>query len=249
MKKRQWHVPMTVVFLFVGILLSMQFQAQSQIISDLSMQRTENLIAMVRGLSEKRQKLALEIADLSYKLNAQMESDRDEKKLISNLEEELNKLNIVTGATALRGPGLTITIEKNTPILYIDIINIINELWAAGAEAISINGHRITVNSIIFYTENGHTMHITVNNNRLEYPIVIGAIGEPNNLEKGLTIPGGIIDNLALFRAYPSLSKVESITLPAVKNPPSYFFLKEYRPPEPSPAAESQPPVNDGSPT
>lgn len=237
---------MTVVFLCVGILLSLQFQAQSQIVSDLYMQRTENLIAMIRGLSEKRQKLALEIYDLSNKLSVQMESDRDEKQLISNLNAELNKLNTVTGTTALKGPGLTITIENSMPILYIDIINIINELWAAGAEAISINGHRITFHSMIFYTEEEYNMSITVNNLKLEYPIIIRAIGDPNNLEKGLTIPGGIMDNLALFRAYPFLEKVTSITVPAVTEPPSYFFLQEYKPPEqPAATAESQLPGDD----
>ena len=55
LRTQRWHIPMTIVFLFVGILLPLQFQAQSQITSDLSMQRTENLIAMVRDLSEKRQ--------------------------------------------------------------------------------------------------------------------------------------------------------------------------------------------------
>lgn len=242
MKTQRWHIPMTVVFLCVGLLISLQFQAQSQISNDLSMQRSENLIAMVRGLSEKRQKLALEIVDLRYKLNTQMESDRDEKILISNLTEELDKLSIVTGATKLEGPGLVITIEKYMPILYIDVINIINELWAAGAEAISVNEHRITANTAIFYAEDAHAMSITVNDKMLEYPIVIQAIGNANNLEKGLTIPGGIIDNLALFKAYPILEKIESITVPAVTRPPLYFFLEEYKPPEQPPAVPTETP-------
>ena len=242
MKTQRWHIPMTVVFLFVGMLISLQYQAQSRISSDLSMQKSENLIAMVRGLSEKRQKLALEIADLRYKLNVQMESERDEKILISNLMEELDKLNIVTGVTKLEGPGLVITIENYMPILYIDVINIINELWAAGAEAISINDRRITANSVIFYAEDGNNMSITVDNEKLEYPVIIQAIGDPNNLEKGLSIPGGIIDNLALFKAYPNLVKAESLTVSAVTRPPSYFFLKEYKPPEQPPAAAAAPP-------
>lgn len=230
---------MTVVFLFVGILLPLQFQAQSQITSDLSMQRTENLIAMVRDLSEKRQKLALEISDLNYKLSVQRESDRDEEILFANMEEELNKLSIVTGTTNLKGPGLEVVIERYMPILYIDIINIINELWAAGAEAVAINEHRVTTRTIVFYTEDGHSMSITVNNQKLEYPIVIRAVGDPNNLEKGLTIPGGIIDNLALFNAHPILAKVEEIDMPATTRPSFFFFLQEYKPPEqqPPPAA------------
>lgn len=235
MRKYQWQLPITLVFVFLGILLSLQFQAQSRIASDLSMQKTENLIAMVRGLSEKRQKLSVEIADLSNTLRSQVENDRDEKKLISNLKAEVNKLSIVTGTTGVKGPGLEITIEKHMPVLYIDIINIVNELWAAGAEAIAINEHRVVNNTVIFYAEDNSSMFITVNNYRLSFPIIIRAIGNSNNLEKGLTIPGGIMDNLALFHAFPQLAKADSLVLPPVMGTPLFFFLDEYKPPEAAP--------------
>lgn len=232
MIKKRWPIPITLVFLMIGILFSLQFQAQSRVSSDLTMQRTENLIAMVRGLSEKRQKLAIEIVDLNSKLRTQMQSNQDEKVLVESLETELEKLEIVTGTIPVKGPGLSIYIDKHMPILYVDIIHIINELWAAGAEAIAVNDHRITGHTSIFYAENEHSMAITVNDYQLEYPIIIKAIGDENNLEKGLTIPGGIMDNLALYKAYPIISKVESHVIPALKSPQTFYFLSEYKPPE-----------------
>lgn len=235
MSKARWQVPITLVFIFMGILLSLQFQAQSRFASDLSLQRTENLIAMVRGLSDKRQKLAMELYDLNKQLRAQTESDRDEKLLIDSLHDELGKLNIVTGTTALQGPGLTLTIEQHMPILYIDIINLVNELWAAGAEAIAINNQRITAYSSIFYYEDEAGMLITINNRRLAFPLVITALGDANNLEKGLTIPGGIMDTLALFKAYPALEKANKLTVPPVHTPSMFFFLQEYKPPADTP--------------
>lgn len=237
MSKRPWQISITVVFIFLGILLSLQFQAQRSISGDLAMQRTENLIAMVRDLSDKRQKLALEIFDLNIRLSSQMESSRDEELLINSIQAELAELNIVTGATSVKGAGLSITIDQYMPILYIDIINIINELWAAGAEAIAINNYRITAYTPIYYAEDDHSMLITVNNMKVEYPLVIKAIGNPNNLEKGLTIPGGIMDNLALFRAFPQLDKLDHLELPALFISPTYIFLSEYKEPENPPAA------------
>lgn len=232
MKKRPWQISITVVFLCLGLMLSLQFQAQQSISGDLAMQRTENLIAMVRDLSEKRQKLAMEIFDLNMRLSSQMESSRDEEQLIKSMKAELEELNVVTGRTSVEGSGLTITIEQYMPILYIDIINLINELWAAGAEAIAINEHRITGNTPIYYAEDDHSMFITVNNMKVEYPVIIKAIGNSNNLEKGLTIPGGIMDNLALFRAFPQLEKGEALVLPALESPPINIFLSEYKEPE-----------------
>jgi len=233
--KHKWPISLTVVFLVMGLLLSLQFQAQSRIASDLTMERTENLIAMVRNLSEKRQKLAFEIFDLNSKLETLAENRSDEKKLIANIKAESNKLAIITGATAVKGKGLTVTFEKHMPILYIDIINVINELWAAGAEAIAVNDQRITGSSSIFYIEDESHMYITVNNALLQFPVVITAIGEPNNLEKGLTLPGGIIDNLALFKTFPELAKSNELTVPKAARKPEYIFLYEYKPSEASP--------------
>jgi len=241
MTRQRWAVPMTVVFMLIGILLSLQFQAQNRFASDLTMQRTENLIAMVRDLSEKRQKLAMELIDLNNKLRTQTESDRDEKKLFDSLKEELTKMRIVNGTIELKGPGLQILIDRHLPVLYIDIIHIVNELWAAGAEAISVNDCRITGSTAIFYTEDSHSMSITVDNVKLEYPIIIRAIGEPNNLEKGLTIPGGIMDNLALFNAYPVITKVDEQKIPAVRGRQQFYFASEYKPPEKPAASPAQP--------
>jgi len=237
MDKARWHIPITVVLLCLGIMLSLQFQAQTRVASDLTFQRTETLIAMVRSLSEKRQKLALEITDLGNQLRSQMESSRDEKKLLESIYAEREKMRIVNGTTALKGPGLTITIEEHMPIIYTDLLNIINELWNAGAEAISLNEYRITSHSTISvaedaYHEDGYSIFMTVNHEKLEYPIIIKTIGNPNNLEKGLTLPGGIMDNLALFNAYPEIEKVEALELPAIEKPTSYYFMKEYKPTE-----------------
>lgn len=245
MAKHHWAIPITFVFIIMGILLSLQFQAQNRISSELSMQRTENLIAMVRDLSEKRQKLAIEIVDLNSNLRTQMQSDQDERDLFNSISEELKKVQTVTGDTVLEGPGLNIYIDQTMPILYVDIIHIVNELWAAGAEAISINDYRVTQNTSVFYAEQEHSMSITVDNKILTYPILINAIGDPNSLEKGLTIPGGIMDNLSLYKAYPVLSKVESLTVSAkVEIDSQFYFLSEYKPQEkPAEAAQNPKPA------
>ena len=232
MKKHLWTLPLTIVFLFIGILISLQFQSQSLLSSDLSVQRTETLIAMVRDLSGKRQQLAAEVLDLNSRLNVQRQNSEDEKVLYDSLSKELVKLQKLTGQIPLEGPGISITIEKIMPILYIDIIQFINELWSSGAEAISVNQFRITQNSSVFYTESENVMSVTVNNIVLSYPITIKAIGSTNNLEKALTIPGGIMDKLALYGAYPAIALHETLTVPAVNSVPDYYFLREYKPPE-----------------
>ncbi|MFY9175505.1 MAG: DUF881 domain-containing protein [Peptococcia bacterium] len=233
--KPKWYVPITIVFVFLGLLLSTQYHSKNTISGDLNMQTTENLIAMVSDLSEKRQRLNSEIIDLNGKLSLQRESYEDENKLAASMRAEIEELGIINGTVTVEGPGVTIMIDQYMPILYVDIIYIVNELWAAGAEVIAINDQRITAHSNIFYaeSEDESTMFITVNDQKLQYPIMIKAIGNANNLEKGLTMPGGIMDNLALFRAYPVITKRESLTIPALEVPNIFIFMEEYVPPPP----------------
>ena len=73
---------------------------------------------------------------------------------------------------------------------------------------------------------------ICVNNIPVTWPLKIEAIGEANSLEKGLTLPGGFMDLMLYNRIYPTLRRKESLTLPAVKNPPLYYYLEEYIPQE-----------------
>jgi uncharacterized protein YlxW (UPF0749 family) len=229
MKKNQWFMPITIVFLCMGIFLSVQYKAQTRVASDLTMQRQENLIAMIRSLSEKRNNLNLELADLSKQLNSQTNSSKDYGKLVASINEETEKLKNLSGALAVSGPGLSITISKNMPVLHVDLVGIINGLNDAGAEAISINDIRITSRTALYSADEDQTMFLTINGKKLNYPIIIRAIGNSNNLEKGLTMPGGAVDILSLF-AVPELKKSDSIFIPALAEQPAFFFLSEYKP-------------------
>lgn len=227
MEKRAWQIPVTIVLIFVGILLTLQFQTQTRVLTDLTMQKTEHLITMVRNLSDKRTSLMQELETLETKLQELRVSGATDANIISNLNSDLKRLSIVNGSKDVSGPGLTVTFSEYDPILYTDLIIIINELWAAGAEAVAINDTRIALNSVIFYGEGNNSMYITADHIPLSYPIVIKAIGNPNTLDKGLTLPGGIMDNLALFQAFPEIEQVEELTLPAVEDKFIFYEAKE----------------------
>jgi uncharacterized protein YlxW (UPF0749 family) len=98
---------------------------------------------------------------------------------------ELNVLRLRAGTSAVRGPGVEILVDdaKNPEtdrqrVLDIDLQKIVNGLWRAGAEAISINGHRLTALSAIRHGGEG----ITVNFQGLARPYRILAIGDQLNL-------------------------------------------------------------------
>ncbi len=228
--KKSRLVSLTVVFLILGLLLSLQFRTQRNLISSLEAQKTTDLVAMWQNLSTKRNKLQAEINQLREQNFALRTDSGIDSNTEQALEKELTRLKISTGIVPVKGKGITVTITGDAPLLYMDLVDLVNELWASGAEAIAVNKHRIDSFTSISDQEEGHSIYITVNGHKLLYPIVIKAIGDPHTLEKGLTFTGGLIDNLNnLYSIYPDIKEEESLELPAV--PLSQWQYAQPQPP------------------
>jgi uncharacterized protein YlxW (UPF0749 family) len=213
-KRPEWQVPVFIVFLFLGILLSVQFQVQQNYLDSLAAQGTENLVAMIRNFYEKKETLLSERSELLKQKQAFEEGLAHGENAAANLTKETIRMKTASGAAPVEGPGIEITFPANSPIVYLDLIDIVNELWTSGAEAIAINGLRVTQRTAIYYGESD-TLFITVNGRILSFPVVIQAIGNAQALEAGLRLTGGIIDDLAVFKAYPEIKQVELIKIPA----------------------------------
>ncbi len=107
----------------------------------------------------------------------------------------------------------------------IDIQALVNELWAAGAEAISVNDQRIVGRSSIRCV--GPT--ILVNTNRLASPYVIKAIGPGADIEGGLRMPGGYLDSMSPLIGNGGevvISRMQEITVPGFQGSLSFRHAK-----------------------
>jgi len=103
----------------------------------------------------------------------------------SGILDELNLLQLRSGTSPVRGPGVELTVDDAVNaqsdanrVQDIDLQKIVNGLWRAGAEAISINGKRLTVLSAIRHGGQA----ITVNFQSVRPPYRILAIGDPDTL-------------------------------------------------------------------
>ncbi len=224
---RSWHVSLALVFIILGMLLSMQFKTQQNIINTLNAQKKEDLVAMWKNLDEKRRSLEIEISDLNARYWELMEESQAGTTALKNVAEDMNKLKMVNGLVPVTGPGITVTITGDAPLLFLDLIDLVNELWATGAEAIAINDHRIIQKTSIFEAGDAFSVYITVNGEKLLYPIVIKAIGDPHTLEKGLTFTGGLIDNWnTLYSIYHEVQQKKELTIPSLKELPSWKYAQ-----------------------
>jgi uncharacterized protein YlxW (UPF0749 family) len=157
---------------------------------------------------QKQSKLALDYDRLKSQLDSQIKASEAYKAQIAELEQkkedflkispgtntntglknELEYLRIISGLTDVKGDGVVITLnDAKDPdpesimdyiIHDIDIVNVVNELRLAGAQAISINNERLMATSEQICA--GPT--IKINNNRYAVPFEIKAIGDPEKL-------------------------------------------------------------------
>ena len=150
-------------------------------------------------------------------------------------ERILKELRLRSGMTALTGPGVVVTIDDSkiqskageNQNLYIihddDLLKVINELRAAGAEAISVNGQRLMATSEIRCA--GPTL--SVNNVRSAPPYEIRAIGDSATLESALRRRGGVMETLQVWGIQLEVKAAQDIVVPAYKGASKFSFAKE----------------------
>lgn len=140
----------------------------------------------------------------------------------ATLNDQLQSTKAFAGLTELEGPGVKVVLKDNAGaggmpgeqdlIHDIDILRVTNELFASGAEAISVNGQRLQAGSSIRCA--GPT--VLVDGVRLAAPYTILAIGDAETVYNGFTISGGVMTEIAT--ASPTMIQIQrekSIRIPA----------------------------------
>ncbi len=158
------------------------------------------------------------------------ESINTDKEASVLLQEELLKSQNLLGKAKVQGEGIIITLTdvevgKYGKITATDLIELLNYLKTAGAEAISINDQRIVFNSYVVDITGGF---ISVNGRRLVSPYQVKAIGDITYLESGLSQKQyGFIDSKTNQGKSVILEKNNDITIEAYNGSLKYKYAKE----------------------
>lgn len=230
MRNKGAQFSIAVVCVVLGIMLAVQFKTTQSLNTDLVPARVEELTQKLNTVTNERDTLGEEVLSLREKLK----NVREDNQAMADLQEELQKANMVAGLVSLEGPGVTVTLNDSTRNLQAgensnaliihdsDLLMVINELKASGAEAISINGERLTSMSEI---RCAGTL-ILVNWTKIGPPFVIKAIGNPDMLESGLLIKNGFVESLKYLGIQVHIQKSEKIEIPAYSGRMDFTFGK-----------------------
>jgi len=176
-------------------------------------------LAIISSLVENNARLREEMEALEKQLSEYQQATG--RAVLGPLVEELNKVKIINGLVEVSGPGVEVSIDG--PIGVLDVQDLINELRNVGVEALTINGERLTLYSVVTSTEDGA---ITVNATQLSRPYILQAIGQPETMETALLRRGGLIATLE--RNYEGLAvsvvKREKMVLPVYKGAIEFVY-------------------------
>ncbi|MET0694985.1 MAG: DUF881 domain-containing protein [Propionibacteriaceae bacterium] len=186
---RRWAFVLVAVV--IGAMFAVAALQTTRTAPALAVERTE-LIGRIQTAEAQQDALrnrSTALADEIAKLRAAgLGTDDDDRAL----EAQINTLDAVVGNVAVTGPGLALTVDDapaangdgaaedgRDRVLDIDLQSMVNGLWQAGAEAISINGHRLSNLTAI----RGAGDAITVDYRSLTRPYRIEAIGDAKTLQ------------------------------------------------------------------
>ncbi|HET8594140.1 MAG TPA: DUF881 domain-containing protein [Intrasporangium sp.] len=149
-----------------------------------------------------------------------------------DLTSRIKEYGVQAGVVPLTGPGLTLTLDDAVStgtdaqagdrpssgfdsgrVASSDLQIIVNGLWAAGAEAISINGHRLTSTAAIRFAGQA----IIVDFRPLSRPYVVTALGDPDQMQRifGPSFAGIYLDQLTKqFGVRATFAGSKSLTVP-----------------------------------
>lgn len=181
-------VAITAVCVVMGVVISIQYKSLN---SAGSHGADADKIALyqtnILNLEQELNTLETENKELSEKVEL-LESATNEEQ-IQKLEEELNSIKKFSGVKKVEGEGLyisvTLTGDIHSAILQRHLLSLINQLKASSAQAISINGERLTAMSEISVGQS-----IIINGRQHSAPFEIYAIGAPDKLYSGVYLNG-----------------------------------------------------------
>jgi uncharacterized protein YlxW (UPF0749 family) len=182
--------------------------------------RPADLLVLLDSLQQREAALNTEVIELQRTLASLQASGSSDQAAIDNARERLAALSILAGTVGATGPGVTIRIED--PVRGVapePMLDVINELRAAGAEAIEITSSDRAVRVGVDTWITGSPGALQVDGVTLSPPYSILAIGDPPTLAAAMNIPGGAVDSVERVGGTMEVGQSERVDVTVLRQP------------------------------
>jgi len=219
MKNIKYQIAIAIVCLALGLMVSIQFKTVKQGVGLVSEYRAGQLAAQLKKVKEENARLLNVKKDYEAKIKEYEETASQGSISAKLLKQELDEARILAGIEDVEGQGIIVVLDDlkfaekvNYPLIsYSMLLELLNELNAAGAEAVSINDQRI-----ISTTEIRQVGGIHININTVSYapPFTFKAIGDSKTLEAALRLREGIVERLESSGIAVTITQEQLVKIP-----------------------------------
>jgi uncharacterized protein YlxW (UPF0749 family) len=151
--------------------------------------REDELVRIFAGVDQDGDRLADEIRGLQSSLDLLKSRSTSDAEAQRAARERLEALGILAGTLPAKGPGIVLSIsDPNRKVDAPTILDTVQELRDAGAEAIQIGNQRVVADTWFADTDDG----LSVSGVEVKRPYTIEAIGDASTLAGAMEIPGGV---------------------------------------------------------
>ncbi len=236
-----WQITLGAALLGLGFLIAAQLAAEGPRVRYTTQERSP-LVETATQLQRRQEELKARILELRSSIQSTEQAGEGSAELVRQLNDELQDARIAAGLIPLAGTGIVLQLADSMEPVgpgadqadYLvrarDVRSVVEELWAAGAEAIAVNGERITPTTAII--DVGPS--ILVNAAYLAGPYQVTAIG-PDDLYPRLGGSPGFVDLIRTraqgFGIQVSVAEPESVDIPAFAGTVTLRYAR----PEPAP--------------
>lgn len=217
--QRIFGVLAAVLCVLLGIAIATQVR-QTRSGDALTNARPADLLVLLDSLQQREAALNIEVSELQRNLAAVQSAGSSDQAAIANAQSRLADLSILIGTVAATGPGVTIDIEDPGPgVAPETMLDVINELRAAGAETLEIRSGRQAVRVGVDTWVSGDPGNLVVDSLTLRPPYSLAAIGDPPTLAAAMNIPGGAVDSVERVGATMAVVTSDRIEITTLRQP------------------------------
>lgn len=196
----------------VGFALVVQLRQTNE--TPLAGLRQEDLVRILDETTERGDALQAEADDLQRERDELLSGSDRRQTALEALRRSATTNGILSGRLPAQGPGVVVTLrDPDGQIQALTMLHVLEELRNAGAEAIELNGQRITASSAF----TGSRGELELDDVPLEEPFVWLAIGRPDTIAIAMQIPGGALATVRSNGAEGFVEEQDLVEIDAVR--------------------------------
>ncbi len=158
--------------------------------ASLSTMRESELVSLLDQTTRQADELQDQVSELERTQQELRSGSSSREAALDAATRSAAAQGILSGRLPAEGPGVTVTVrDPQGEVSALTLLNLLEELRNAGAEAVQLNDQRLTASSYVLGTDAG----IEVDGTLLSPPYRWVAIGDPDTIATALAIPGGAL--------------------------------------------------------